>query len=63
MDKVSDSGFEESRLGSWLARSAVFFASRSLYSRTQAIWFEMVPACVVCYCCSSVFFVFSADVL
>ncbi len=52
MDKVS--GSEDSRFDSCLARSAVFFASRSLYSRPQAIWFEMVPVCVFCYCCSSV---------
>ncbi len=60
MDKVFDSGFEDSRLDSWLARSVVFLRRGSLYSRTQAIWFEMVPACVICY--SSVLFVFSADV-
>ncbi len=61
MDKVSDSGFEDSRLDSWLARSAVFLRrGHSTAERRQ--WFEMVPACVFVIVVP-LFVCFSADVL
>ncbi len=60
MDKVFDSGFEDSRLDSWLARSAVFLRrGHSTAERRQCglRWFQPVLLLFLCL------FVFSADVL
>ncbi len=50
MDKVSNSGFEDSRLGSWLARSAVFLRrGHSTAERRQygLRWFQPVLFVIV----------------
>ncbi len=50
MDKVSDSGFEDSRLDSWLARSAVFLRrGHSTAERRQygLRWFQPVLFVIV----------------
>ncbi len=60
MDKVFDSGFEDSRLDSWLARSVVFLRrGHSTAERRQygLRWFQPVLFVI------PLLFVFSADVL